>query len=463
MAGAAWSEACGRRPRGRASSIAIRGVPPRLADRRCPTPRDAGDRPLGDRGAGGSLARPDGARRARASRGLSRRLVARRAAWSVVCGKGNNGGDGLVVARLLREAGREVTVLCAAPPDEFTGDAHANLERLPGEARRDCWPTARARCAGARGGDRRRAAGHRLRRASPAAPWRRRSRRSTPPVPPVVSVDVPSGVDASTGAVAGAAVRASATVTFHAAKPGLWISPGKAHAGEVRDDRHRHSPRCAGAGRRRADRAAVLGVLPRRGGDSTKFSSGHVLVAGGSRGLDGAPRMAALASMRAGAGYVTACVPAVAAGRPRRLRAAGADDPRRCPTTRRRWRRRRCRACSKALGRGGALALGPGLGRATARSRSRASSRARPRSRWCSTPTGSTRTRGHLGELAARDAADGSHAPRGRAGPAAGAATARRSSATACATCARPRTRAQAVVVLKGDDTLVADPTGAWR
>jgi hydroxyethylthiazole kinase-like uncharacterized protein yjeF len=45
----------------------------------------------------------------------------------VMCGKGNNGGDGLVVARLLREAGRQVTVVCAAPPSEFAGDAHANL------------------------------------------------------------------------------------------------------------------------------------------------------------------------------------------------------------------------------------------------------------------------------------------------------------------------------------------------
>ena len=55
---------------------------------------------------------------------------------------------------------------------------------------------------------------------------------------------------------------------------------------------------------------AVLGLLPRRDGSSTKFTSGHVLVVGGSRDLIGAPRMAAQAAMRAGAGYVTACVPA---------------------------------------------------------------------------------------------------------------------------------------------------------
>ena len=52
---------------------------------------------------------------------------------TVVCGKGNNGGDGLVVARLLRDAGGAVTVVCVAPPEELSGDARANLERLPGE------------------------------------------------------------------------------------------------------------------------------------------------------------------------------------------------------------------------------------------------------------------------------------------------------------------------------------------
>ncbi len=56
---------------------------------------------------------------------------------TVVCGKGNNGGDGLVVARLLRDAGREVSVVCVAPPEDFAGDALANLERLQGLVRCD--------------------------------------------------------------------------------------------------------------------------------------------------------------------------------------------------------------------------------------------------------------------------------------------------------------------------------------
>src|SRR5258707_8540705 len=57
-------------------------------------------------------------------------------AIAVVCGKGNNGGDGLVAARLLRDAGRQVVVLCVAPLEDFTGDARVNLERLPGDAPR---------------------------------------------------------------------------------------------------------------------------------------------------------------------------------------------------------------------------------------------------------------------------------------------------------------------------------------
>ena len=107
---------------------------------------------------------------------------------------------------------------------------------------------------------------------------------------PVVAVDVPSGVDASTGTAAGAAVEATVTVTFHAAKPGLWIIPGKAHSGEVRCidiGIPRGAPMQATIG---LITEAVLRTLPRRSARSTKFSSGQVLVVGGSRGLAGAPR-----------------------------------------------------------------------------------------------------------------------------------------------------------------------------
>src|SRR5947209_4868665 len=129
-------------------------------------------------------------------------------------------------------------------------------------------------------------------------------------VAPGGTVDVASGVDAGTGEIAGRAVRAVATVTFHAAKPGLWINPGKEHAGRVVvadigiPDGGPAQPQILLLD------DELLEQVPRRLAPATKFTSGHVLVCGGSTGLTGAPTMACLAAMRAGAGYVTACIPA---------------------------------------------------------------------------------------------------------------------------------------------------------
>ena len=98
-------------------------------------------------------------------------------------------------------------------------------------------------------------------------------------------------------------------MTFHAAKPGLWINPGKLHAGELTTIEigiPRGAPATSDIG---LIVDGVLDALPRRTARSTKFTSGHVVVVGGSAGLTGAPAMTSLAAMRAGAGYVTACVP----------------------------------------------------------------------------------------------------------------------------------------------------------
>jgi ADP-dependent NAD(P)H-hydrate dehydratase / NAD(P)H-hydrate epimerase len=224
----------------------------------------------------------------------------------VVAGKGNNGGDGLVVARLLREAGREVDVLLLAGGDELQGDARVNFDRLGEPAPRSFDPGALAGAAaivdailgtGFSGEPRdpARSAIAAINAGDGAA---------------VCACDVPSGVDASTGEVAGQAVRADATVTFHAAKPGLWISPGKAHAGEVTviDIGIPEGPPVTPSVGLIAP--SVLDGVPRRAQDSTKFAAGSLLVCGGSTGLTGAPSMAAEAAMRAGAGYVTALVPA---------------------------------------------------------------------------------------------------------------------------------------------------------
>jgi ADP-dependent NAD(P)H-hydrate dehydratase / NAD(P)H-hydrate epimerase len=246
----------------------------------------------------------------RAGTGLTKLVAERVPAGriAVVCGRGNNGGDGFVTARLLREQGREVDVLLLSAPEELRGDARTNLERLPGPA-----PVAFTAAAlvgvhgivdailgtGFQGVARQPAAG-----AIEAINTAREGGEAV-----VVACDVPSGVDASTGEVEGPGVRAHATATFHAAKPGLWIAPGKGHAGELGvidigiPDGGPAQPLVG------LIASGVLAGIPRRGADSTKFAAGSVLVCGGSTGLTGAPSLASESAMRAGAGYVTACVP----------------------------------------------------------------------------------------------------------------------------------------------------------
>jgi len=225
---------------------------------------------------------------------------------AVVCGRGNNGGDGLVAARLLRERGREVSVLLLGAADELRGDARRNLERLPGAAPEAFSPRALDGAAGVldailgtgfSGVPREPAA-------SAIAAIRALAGRAT-----VVACDVPSGVNASTGEIDGDAVVADATATFHAGKPGLWIWPGKDHSGAVRviDIGIPDGGPAAPAIGLIADE--VTDGIPRRGRESTKFAAGSVLLCGGSLGLTGAPCLASEAAMRAGAGYVTACVP----------------------------------------------------------------------------------------------------------------------------------------------------------
>jgi NAD(P)H-hydrate epimerase len=123
---------------------------------------------------------------------------------------------------------------------------------------------------------------------------------------PVFAIDLPSGVDASTGEVAGAAVRADATVTFHGRKVGLEVAPGRFHAGAVRVADIGLEPLET---EHRLVALKLLRSVPRRGPADNKYTSGHVLVVGGSRGLTGAPCLAAMAALRADAGYVTVAAP----------------------------------------------------------------------------------------------------------------------------------------------------------
>jgi ADP-dependent NAD(P)H-hydrate dehydratase / NAD(P)H-hydrate epimerase len=373
---------------------------------------------------------------------------------AVVCGKGNNGGDGYVAARRLRDADRDVRVLTVAPVADLKGDAAANAERLPGEPPEPF--SAAALEPAALAVDALLGTGF---SGAPHGPAGEAIEALNAWAGAVLACDVPSGVDASTGEVAGAAVEAVATATFAAAKPGLWINPGKAHAGAVRVIDIGIPP---GAPVDPPDvglvhDAAVLALVPRRRPNWTKFTSGHVLVAGGASGLSGAPCLAAEAAQRTGAGYVTACVPAsiqtVFEVRLLEVMTRGLPDRDGAHTE---------AGVGEVLDlaqRGGALIAGPGIGRTHgAAAFVRRLVREAPVGVVLDAD-GLNAHAGGLGALAARRAPTVLPPHEGELGRLLGIDSddvrARRLHH------AREAARtARAVVVLKGDDTLVAEPGG---
>jgi len=123
---------------------------------------------------------------------------------------------------------------------------------------------------------------------------------------PVLAVDIPSGVNASTGEVAGAAVRADVTVTMHGPKVGLAIAPGRFLAGEVVVADIGLEP---GETEHQLVTPEILARVPRRSPRDNKYTAGHVLVVGGSRGMTGAAALSARAAFRADVGYVTIAAP----------------------------------------------------------------------------------------------------------------------------------------------------------
>jgi hydroxyethylthiazole kinase-like uncharacterized protein yjeF len=225
---------------------------------------------------------------------------------AIVCGKGNNGGDGLVAARALREMGFEVEALLLAPGDQLSEDARANLDRFDGARQVDSADLAAAIAGTGVVVDAVFGTGF---AGNPRDPAATAIDAMNDTDAPVVATDVASGVNASTGEIEGKAVAADVTVTFHAPKLGHWIAPGKEHTGELRVAPigiPEGAPADPKAGL--IDRG-VLELAPPRAAGSTKFSSGQVVVVGGSRGLTGAVCLAAMGAVRAGAGYATVAVP----------------------------------------------------------------------------------------------------------------------------------------------------------
>jgi NAD(P)H-hydrate epimerase len=390
----------------------------------------------------------------RAGRGLAEVVagVAPAGPVAVVCGKGNNGGDGYVTARVLRDAGREVRILAAAPVDELRGDARVNAERVQEIEPFD--PMRLGGCAVAV--DALLGTGF---SGTPHGPVGEAIAALNDVSAPVVAADVFSGVDAATGLVEGDAVRAAATATFAAAKPGLWINPGKSYAGTV------HVIDIgipAGAPVDEPDVGLIddvelLAQLPSRAAGWTKFTSGHVLVAGGSRGLTGAPSLACEAAQRAGAGYVIACVPAsqqpILAQRLLEAMTRGLPDDDGAHTA---------AGVDEVLElseRGGALVVGPGIGRGEG-----AFAFARGLLAHAQVPVvldadGLNAHAGDLGALKARLAPTVLTPHEGELGRLldvdSAAVQARRLEHVRAAAAA-----AEAIVLLKGDDTLIARPDG---
>jgi len=222
----------------------------------------------------------------------------------VLCGAGNNAGDGYVVARLARAAGLQVTVAALVDPSRLSGDAgRAHHDWLAaGGTTIQFDPALLPACdvvvdALLGTGLDRPVAGA---MATCIAAVNAASK-------PVLAIDLPSGIDADSGAVLGHAVRATRTITFVGLKSGLFLADGLDHVGRLAFADLGIPVGVTGAApvMRRTCPSDVAGVLPRRRRGAHKGDNGRVLVVGGGSGMPGAVRLAAEAALRAGAGLVT--------------------------------------------------------------------------------------------------------------------------------------------------------------
>jgi NAD(P)H-hydrate epimerase len=218
----------------------------------------------------------------------------------VLCGRGNNGGDGFVIARRLLGRGISVRTILLARREDVRGDARINLEILD---KLDASPLEIGP------GTDLSAVQEAIRSADLVVD----ALLGTGAQRPVISVDIPSGLGADHPEPPGPAIRASLTVTFALPKRSLVLFPAAAHAGTVRvvdigipRSLWADIPMDVGL----LERADVAAAFPAREAVAHKGSFGHVLVIAGSVGKTGAATLAALGALRAGAGLVTLAVPA---------------------------------------------------------------------------------------------------------------------------------------------------------
>ena len=228
----------------------------------------------------------------------------------ILCGTGNNGGDGFVIARHLRGAGAWAMVYLVGSPDTIKGDAKINYNALvklgysisdwelfPPNLGIDIFVDALL--------------GTGLKDA-PRAPYAQVIQSVNGYGLPVVAVDIPSGVDSNTGATPGQAIYATHTVTFAYPKLGMYFSPGadclgKLHIAQIGFEGMRlaiETPYAAWTAEESVRFRAEFSFLKRQG-EANKGDFGHVAVVAGSRNMAGAPSLVAHGAQRAGAGLVT--------------------------------------------------------------------------------------------------------------------------------------------------------------
>jgi NAD(P)H-hydrate epimerase len=286
----------------------------------------------------------------------------------LLAGPGNNGGDAFALARHLYDQGVETLVLHAKPQARYTGAAgyHLRLARRIGVETRFVKKPSSASLGdfsapeilvdGLLG------TGFSGELRPDMRAWIEFA-NALGQSAFVLALDIPSGLDGLRGVPCPVAVRADATVAFEAAKLGLVLPTAHAFVGELRT-------RPIGLPRRvREERQArfrliepgIVTALPPLSSTAHKGAAGHILIVGGSEGLTGAPQLAALGALRAGAGLVTVACPA---GLATEIKGAHPEIMTLPLGQGRRWRPEMAPTLASALDRFDALVLGPGLGRA---------------------------------------------------------------------------------------------------
>ncbi len=235
--------------------------------------------------------------------------------WLIMCGPGNNGGDGYVAARLATDAGLQVMVCSMVDPAQLKGDAakaYTDWRATGGDV--VLWPLAGdVPCDLAldallgTGIDREVGGQYRL-----AITYLNQLDC------PTLAIDIPSGLNADTGCVMGCAVKAAGTVTFVGRKRGMYTADGPDYCGQITFDDLDVPPGASAEISRSAgellDREALSGLLKPRLRNSHKGNFGHLLAVGGIAGMSGAVRMCGEAALRSGAGRVTLATDPVHAG-----------------------------------------------------------------------------------------------------------------------------------------------------